>query len=562
MEKTLAWQVLRRTITVGAWCRTENVPAGKEPKLTLKLECGARQRFDEFTSQVTFGKKIVQRSATAAGQTHDWQYLEARVEAAELESAPWFATVIVSSGGKGAVWFDDVSCVENAMTGLLNHPPRIDAPAGAETPTTELVNRLPNGGFESLDESGWARGWNKPALWTWFRNDYYTFTGWSHSESKSFRGSAVIDRMISSAGNASLRMNVFPGDNFAVESAPIQLNQDAARPIEVRAMVKADNLRTLEIMGRDERGAWLRQGDFLGDGMQEPGAYNMATTGAGTYDWVCVRKFFSPDHPIKSLSLALAVRGFDGQIVHDKNIVGTVWIDDVQVLEHGIDKAKIAAASIARRGNDAPAAFPFKVVDIDLGDRLWGKNAVMLTIEFPAADLERIKNTTLRLTLTDPAGSNHNDQRQSRHRSHAGQWRSPGIATIRAEYQITALCQNWQEQYKLSLQPFVGDKPIGACGGFLLRHAGDHSDVRRFGLLLLSRRKGVRVRQRQCLPRFVEGPRPLRDRRDLRRQGKSCARSDRSLDDRPAANRAGLHQHPQYDVGANLERRIYGSSVE
>ena len=67
----------------------------------------------------------------------------------------------------------------------------------------------------------------------------------------------------------------------------------------------------------------------------------MASTGAGTYDWMCVRKFFSPDHPIKSLTLALAVRGFDGQIVADKNIVGTVWIDDVQLFEHGIERAKI-----------------------------------------------------------------------------------------------------------------------------------------------------------------------------------------------------------------------------
>lgn len=465
MEKTLAWQVLRRTVTVGAWCRTQDVPVGAEPKLTLKLECGARGRLEELASQVTFGKKIVTRTVSAAPKTHDWQYVEAKIDAGELESAPWYATVTVSSGGKGTAWFDDVSCVETAASGLVNRPPSIDGPA-AQAAAAELVNRLPNGGFESLDESGWARGWKKPALWTWFRNDYYSFTGWSHSDSKSFRGSAVVDRMISWSGNASLRMNVFPGDNFAVESDAIALNQDKARPIEVRAMVKADNLRTLEIMGRDERGGWVRQGDFLGDDMQEPGAYNMATTGAGTFDWVCVRKFFSPDHPIKTLTLSLAARGFDGQIVADKDIVGTVWIDDVQVFEHGIDKGKIAAASAPPAVPDAPAAFAFKVADIDLGQRLWGKNAVALTIEFHGRDLEQIKSTLLQVTLTDPRGKASTSTGKFVITRYPAGSEGMGVATIRAEYPIDALCASWHEQFKLSLQFFAAGQPLAPPADF------------------------------------------------------------------------------------------------
>ncbi len=85
---------------------------------------------------------------------------------------------------------------------------------------------------------------------------------------------------------------MLPGDNFAVQSRPIELDQIRARPLEVRAMVKADHLRTLEIMARDEKGEWLPQGDFLGADMEEPGAYNMGTTGSGTYDWLCVRKYW------------------------------------------------------------------------------------------------------------------------------------------------------------------------------------------------------------------------------------------------------------------------------
>ena len=201
-------------------------------------------------------------------------------------------------------------------------------------PDDAAENRLPNGGFEQLGRDGWPQGWSRPALWTWFRNDYYAWTGWSHADRKEFRGGAAVDRVVVHSGRASLRMTVLPGDNFAVQGPALDLRQPAARPIEVRAMVKADNLRTLEIMARDETGDWLPQGDFLGDDMEEPGAYNFGSTGCGTYDWCCVRKYFSPRRPVKSLRLALAVRGFDGRII-ERNVVGTLWIDDVEVFEHG-----------------------------------------------------------------------------------------------------------------------------------------------------------------------------------------------------------------------------------
>jgi len=99
-------------------------------------------------------------------------------------------------------------------------------------------------------------------------------------------------------------------------------------------MVKADNLRTIEILASDETGEWLPQGDFLGDDMEEPGHYTMGSTGCGTYDWSCVRKYFSPRRPVKEIVLWLCARGFDGRIV-EKNLVGTVWFDDVRLLEHG-----------------------------------------------------------------------------------------------------------------------------------------------------------------------------------------------------------------------------------
>ena len=79
----------------------------------------------------------------------------------------------------------------------------------------------------------------------------------------------------------------------------------------------------------------------LGADMEEPGAYNMGTTGAGTCDWRCVRKYFSPRKPVRSLRLFLCARGFDGTIV-EKNRVGTVWCDEIQLFEHGVPHVQYA----------------------------------------------------------------------------------------------------------------------------------------------------------------------------------------------------------------------------
>ena len=51
---------------------SQDVPPGAEPKISLKVECGARQAFPETKNQVTFGQKIVERSTKAASGTHEW----------------------------------------------------------------------------------------------------------------------------------------------------------------------------------------------------------------------------------------------------------------------------------------------------------------------------------------------------------------------------------------------------------------------------------------------------------------------------------------------------------
>jgi len=429
MEERLAAQLAKRPIVVGAWCKTNGVPKGAEPQLAVTIDGAVRQGY-ESTRPVRQGRATASVSFSAG--THDWEFKELRIDPERLKGTPFFATVALASRGKGVVWFDDSSCVEEAD------------PA--------QPNRVANAGFEALDEAGWPRGWSRPARWTWFRNTYYSWTGWSHAGRKTFRGGAVLDRMIAFSGNASLRFNVLPGDNFAIQSAPIILNQDRPRPIEVRAVVKADNLRTLEIMAQDENGGWLPQGDFLGDDMEEPGAYNFGSTGCGTYDWACVRKYFSPRKPVRSLRLFLCARGFDGRIV-ERNLVGTLWLDDIRLFEHGVTKDRIPAASIPVEPKAAPPLYRFKVVDIDLGDRLWGKNAVQMLIEFKGRDaLKHVQRTSLHIELTDPSGKTKRSRGTTKVLKAPTAGNPTGCAVATTPFAVDRLCQSWEEQYRLAVR--------------------------------------------------------------------------------------------------------------
>lgn len=459
MVDSLAGQLHRRQIVVGAWCRTKDVLEGAEPQLIVTIDSAMRKDYD--TQAPMNQSKAVAQTGFSAG-THDWEYREVRIvpksfkppkageanlddlekkkddldtgddvtaeeKFVEYEGAPYWVTVQVVNHG-GTVWFDDVSCAEDAKG---------------------TSDRMPDGGFEEV-EKDWPKGWSRPQQWGWFRNTYYAFTGWSHWKSQEPRGSAVLDETPAFQGERSLRFNVFPGDNFAVHSDPIELNQTAACPLEVRAMVKADNLRTLEIMAQDERGQWLPQGDFLGDDMEEPGHYNFGTTGSGTYDWSCVRKYFSPRSPVKTVSVFLCARGFDGAIV-EKNLVGTVWFDEVQVFEHGVTRK--LKPSFPEPKAQSPHTLPL-IVDIDLGDRLWGRNVVKVMLEYEGHEATKwIEKLRLEVRLTSPSGKTTAASRSAvRILEEPGARNTKGYAILSAEYEVNELCKSWKEQYELFVQ--------------------------------------------------------------------------------------------------------------
>ncbi|MFN8611425.1 MAG: hypothetical protein U0931_28020 [Vulcanimicrobiota bacterium] len=381
----LAEQVSLRPVKIGVWCRGQG-----QARLVVDIQLQSRPQADQekpgpvaaFTRQVAFDSS-----------SHDWQYRELEISPTELAGTPYFVTVRLEATS-GEVWFDDVSLREKVGS--------------------QEINLVPNGDFE-VSHQGTPSGWSAPQLWTWWRNQYYTWTGWSHEHEKSWRGGARLDPLVHFNGRASLRFDVLPGDNFSVASLPIALAQKQAQPLEARAYVRADQIRGLEIMAQDENGQWLPQGDFLGDDLQNnPSTYNLGSTGCGSYDWICLRKYFSPRRPLRSVRLFLCARGFDGERA-DHNLVGTVWWDDLQLYQHG------AAAPAPPKSLEGESSQGLEGRQwLDLGERLFGQNRVRLSGDRP-----------IKLVWRDPDGQSSSSQDGT--------------------YRITKPCAGPAQQYQLQV---------------------------------------------------------------------------------------------------------------
>lgn len=490
MVKSLAVHVARRPIRVGAWCRTEGVPAGKEPLLAITAQCLVRADLESVNGVV---EGAVDKSVRFTAGTHGWEYREIRIDPAELKGPVHWLVISLAAQG-GTVSFDDVTCVEDPV----------------------LPNRQPNTGFEAAGADGWPEGWGKPRLWPWWRNDYYLFTGWSHEKKADFRGGAEPDRLLTASGGRSLRMTVYPGDNLGVAGPAIPLEQDRPRPIEVRAMVRADSLRGLEIMALDETGAYLPQSDFLGDDMEDnAGFYNMGTTGAGTYDWQQVRKYFSPRKPVKSLRLVLCARGFDG-VITERNRVGVVWWDDVQVFDHG------GGAAAAPQPPPAAPPFRFRVTDLDLGDRLWGKNRLVAAVELPdAAAEQQFRQVQAEVRLAGPRGAAQTLAVRAEVLQ-APAPGAPGHGRLVAEYRVEDLCARWTEQYRLTLRlgtvsavfPF-GTPSRVLTGGVSAYYAHPDERVTVYGQLNVARDSLAELSRCEIAGSRPEGELKLLDTRDF-----------------------------------------------
>jgi len=112
-------------------------------------------------------------------------------------------------------------------------------------------------------------------------------------------------------------------------------------------------------MAQDETGQWLPQQDFAGM-MGTDLDYRNRIVGIGTHDWAFVRKHFAPRRPVKQLTLWLCARGMDG-VLMDKNVVGAVWFDGVEVRERGTSVTELTRRGVrlpqpSSKAGTAPAA--------------------------------------------------------------------------------------------------------------------------------------------------------------------------------------------------------------
>jgi hypothetical protein len=406
LSVSLARSLRSRPLRIGVWCKTQDVIG--QPELKIALECSANDRIISKPYSVAFSKG-----------THDWEYQEIVVPVSAELGLPHAAVVTLSYQGRGTAWFDGAYVVEDASP---------------DTP-----NLLPNGSFEAV-EKDWPTGWSKPEVWSWSRSDYYRFTGWSHGDGQMKGGASVIP-----AGRnvgKSLQLTVLPGDNLAVKSLPVVLNQKEAHVLEVCAWVRTDNLRWMEIMAKDEKGEWLPQQDFAGFwGSDEH--YRNRIFGTGSHDWEFVRKHFAPQKPVKEVTLWLCARGMDGKLMQ-RNVVGTIWFDDVELYERGTSRAELE-----RRGVKIPQLVPsdkssYVIRDLDLGERLVGMNEMRLRVWNP---LREPIIFGVEGQLLGPNGTS-----QPISGTPAKLPGETGTAVV-IPYRVTDLCPNWQQQYRIS-QPW------------------------------------------------------------------------------------------------------------
>ncbi len=260
---------------------------------------------------------------------------------------------------------------------------------------SDAPNLLLNGGFEKLGNQNYPAGWSQPIKYRYFPpRHYYIFNTW-HNSNFANRGTVEIDKLLPHSGKHSLRMIVPPGDETAVVSDAITLNQNEPRLIEVTAWISTDRLCNLQIDGHDENGNRLDGFNFI----------HKAPVSIGSDRWRMIRQVFRPRAPVGKLRLTLAARGVNGYTLDDtgmqpqNNVVGTIWWDDVRVTEPESNPAELQLRGVKPAGDPLPAKVP-QLVFLDLGERLLGENTLSAAIH----NLGPARTFTLRWAYTSPTG--------------------------------------------------------------------------------------------------------------------------------------------------------------
>jgi len=394
----------------GAWSWSDANP--RSGKRTLKLPAGATAR------QTYFGASF----HDGGGPWSAAPVKDMTVNHADRLLQPWRITVWCRGGGiidAGGVkveapntpdWSQvtvdvpvDKVAKNGSMTVVLSGPGEFDDLVAVEK-LPDTVNLLGNGTFEAADKDGAPLAWGKQQKFDWIGPTYYVWTDWMHSHEPN-RGKVVVDPLVAFSGRQSLRFDVYPGDEKFVESAPITLNQTQPNIIEVSAMVRADRIKMIDIRAVDEDGANLPSAYPI---QPEYSVGGTALYGNGTFGWRYIRKYFALpfNEPVKNIRVRLAARGFNGNTLEDAGTrsyasqSGTLWWDDVRVVERTSTAAELAARGVKAAAATAGPAPTITGSDLDLGERRYGQNTLKLALTNAGA----AGPMRLRLTTTLPGG--------------------------------------------------------------------------------------------------------------------------------------------------------------
>lgn len=419
---------LFQDLLLTGWARTRDVPE----KATARVQAAVHglltgqhglpkgttqwQRFEVLLSAEEQAKKAAQRKGVQKGIRVD------------------ITLGYASRDGAGQVWFDDLALAARSRPepNLLPNSSFEAVADAADAPSAGGRGSKMRGAKKPPAGTPYPKGWSAPVKWTYLPPPYYyVWNNWQHFFTPC-RGYPKLDTLVARSGPHSLRLDLLPGDEYALESPTIVVNQQELRPIEAIAWVKADRLRHLDLMLIDQ------------DGRRLPACQTLPFWGglvAGTHDWIAVRKLYQGFTPVKSVRLRIGARGFNGSTKadigrwHAYNQVSTVWIDDVALREVYSTPADLArrGVSVPREPSPAPSV---QAVHLDLGERLFGENAVKATVrnrqKTPAA-------VELQVSVVPPNGKGEAAAKSARATMQPGR-----AADLECPYNLSELSQSWQ----------------------------------------------------------------------------------------------------------------------
>ena len=391
-------------------------------------------------------------------------------------AVPWKAAVWVR--GKGSITLGGIKAESPDGTGWMHVT--VECPAGAQTDPAKSMkltltgpgefddvvvqqqipnspNLIDNASFEQVDSNGNPEGWSEQRKFRAIGPTYYVWTDWNHAFRPN-RGAVTTDKLVVHRGERSLRFDVYPGDEKYIESDLVVLNQTQPRVMEVGVYVRADRIKLLDIRLVNQDGdhlpakrprepEWNRGGSFL--------------FGNGTFGWRYVRKTFAclNNERLKGVRVRLCARGFNGHTLDDGGTrpygmtCGTVWWDDLRVMERASDEATLQQRGVKLPKQSVPGVQRLSDGVIDFGERFFGEN----TFIYSFTSKTGAGSWQLKLTTTLP-GNEPVETTSKKMRSGKGK-----TVTLTAPYTIKNLAGELLIQAKFDVELFNGNKNVATA---------------------------------------------------------------------------------------------------